>query len=193
MRKYTSVMLIISMFFALSSVVYAVTPRFENNIYWEKTSLTCYIDSNIMYDYGTNISSAIGDGILSWNSTDAPTISLSDDYINWDVIVEMYDLGYTGWDADCTTYPVDNNHVQITDYAIIVINSGALSSYLNNANLWKALACHEMGHAHGLDHNTNDEDSIMKPYTIDYYNYSGTSPRWTTPRAADKAGVNIIY
>ncbi len=192
MKKYISMVLIVCMVFAFLTVAYAATP--VCGYAWDKTSLKCYINPNITYNYGSSISTAIGNGITSWNSTDAPSISLSDDYIDWDVIVEMGDLGETGWDGYCVTYFVETDNGNTTDHAIINLNTGHIGSYATDAGLWKALACHEMGHAHGLDHNTtSNENSIMKTYTKSYYNYSGTSLRWTVPQTADRTAVNSIY
>ena len=66
-------------------------------------------------------------------------------------------------------------------------------------NLWRAIACHEMGHVLGLNHNTTSingvpEPSIMKTYTVDYYNYfANGTPRWYTPKDADVGPINMKY
>ena len=105
----------------------------------------------------------------------------------------MFDYGETGWDGNCTaTY--DTNTL-ITQYARIRLNTGGIpNTYDTDSNLWKALACHEMGHAHGLGHNTvATEQSIMKEDTEDYYKYSGTAPRLTSPQFVDRSAVNALY
>lgn len=194
MRKNISMILVVCMLFAFSTAAYAATPRNEDAFSWNKTSIKCYINPNITYNYGSNISTAIGNGVTSWNSTDAPSVTLSNDYIYWDVIVEMGDFGETGWDGYCYVYWTDTGGIRITDNAIIHLNTGHVGNYATDANLWKAVSCHEMGHAHGLSHNTtNNENSIMKPQVRAFYNYSGTSPRWTTPQPADETAINNIY
>lgn len=193
MKKNISLLLVMCMFFVLSTNAYAVTPAHEDNYSWDLSSLKCYINSNISRDYGSSISAAIENGIKSWNTTDAPSVTVSNS-INWDVFAEMGDYGATGWDGYCSVFWTEKNGNRVTDYAHIYLNTNALEDYLTDTNLWKALACHEMGHAYGLGHNsTSGESSIMKSHTLSYYNYSGTTPKWTTPLTADRTAVNDIY
>lgn len=194
MKKHISILLVTILLFTLASVAYAATPVNPNNYSWNKSSLKCFVNPNISYNYSSSIYTAIGSGITSWNSTDAPSISLSNDNLYWDVIVEMGNMGATGWDGLCNTYFTETSNGNVTDYAIINLNTAHVGSYASDANLWKAVACHEMGHAHGLSHNTTSgENSIMKTSTKSYYNYSGSSPRLTVPQTADRTTINSIY
>jgi len=160
---------------------------------WNKNSLTCYFNADILSNYGTQISNYVRIGVMAWNNTDAPSISVGT-LGSSDISVDMDNYGYTGWDGyNNTNYSPSN----IINYSITYLNTCYLSGYLSEYNLWRAIACHETGHALGLNHyilapSETEEDSIMKSNTIEYYNVSGTTKIYA-PCTPDISAINAKY
>ena len=193
------IMIVLTILLIVStSFIYAITPRSyygnTSKYYkWDSSSIKCYVDSTITSTFSTSVCNSIKAGLTAWNNSDAPAVTFTTSYSNWDVLAEAGDYGSSGWDALCTTSCSSlSNNIYIEDYAIIDLNTYYLDNYLSVNNLWRAICCHEMGHAHGLAHN-NNEDSIMNESTTGYYNYLGSSPHFTAPQYADFLGVNAIY
>ena len=188
-RRIRFAFLVLSCFLLLILTVHASTPATYYS--WNKSTITYYINPNITPVFGWTITNAIQAGLTSWNTTDAPSISASNSSTSWDVHVDMNDYGETGWVGLCDP--------DVTDLGVylsssISLNVNGFYGYLNMPDLWKAVTCHEMGHAHGLDHNTTpNEASIMKPYLSQFYDYQNTSPHLTVPQPADIYAVNGIY
>lgn len=76
--------------------------------------------------------------------------------------------------------------------SVMQINAHYRTKYYKTRGLWQAIACHEFGHALGLDHNTSSSPSIMRRVTKQYYNLDG-APKWTTPKSADIVPINLKY
>lgn len=76
--------------------------------------------------------------------------------------------------------------------SVMQINAHYRTKYYKTRGLWQALACHEFGHALGLDHNTSSSPSIMRRVAKQYYNLDG-APKWTTPKSADIVPINLKY
>lgn len=175
----------------MSSVIMiakAATPL--KSYYWSESSLTCYVSSTISTNYGSGTYNGILAGLKNWNSTDAPTISTTSTLTTAPILLGMSDFGSTGWDGLSSVSATNNKATS----SLISLNTNYLSSYTSTSDLWKALATHEMGHTLGLGHNvTAVETSIMKEYTVSYYNYSGTSPKYTAPRPVDTDAMNSKY
>ncbi len=168
----------------------AVTNTPTYSYYWNKSSLKVYVQGDIRDRYHANTRTGICNGINAWhNSTDSPTTTITLSTVNADVCVYMYDYGITGWDGLTETSHSSN----ICSYSRITINSHSLTSYYKTTNLWQALTCHEFGHTLGLKHNTSSSSSIMRPSTLDYYNYEGLLPKWKVPKKADINPINAKY
>lgn len=188
-RRIRLAFLVLSCFLLLILTAHAVTPLLYYS--WNESTITYYINPNITPVFGWTITNAIQAGLTSWNTTDAPTISASNSSTSWDVHVDMNDYGETTWVGICDP--------DVTDLGVylsssISINVNGYYGYLNTPDLWKAVTCHEMGHAHGLGHNTTDnEASIMKSSLRDFYDYQSTSPHLTVPQQADISAVNGLY
>lgn len=107
----------------------------------------------------------------------------------------MGNYGSTGWDGLTTTNSNINTH--IANYAITYLNTYCFQNNITEYNLWKAITCHEIGHALGLDHyvlapGETEEDSIMKAYTYQYYDVNGTT-HITSPCSPDTIAMNAKY
>lgn len=76
--------------------------------------------------------------------------------------------------------------------SVMQINAHYRTKYYKTRGSWQAIACHEYGHALGLDHNTSSSPSIMRRVTKQYYNLDG-APKWTTPKSADIVPINLKY
>lgn len=76
--------------------------------------------------------------------------------------------------------------------SVMQINAHYRTKYYKTRGLWQAIACHEFGHALGLDHNTSSSPSIMRRVAKQYYNLDG-APKWTTPKSADIVPINLKY
>lgn len=76
--------------------------------------------------------------------------------------------------------------------SVMQINAHYRTKYYKTRGLWQAIACHEFGHALGLDHNASSSPSIMRRVTKQYYNLDG-APKWTTPKSADIVPINLKY
>lgn len=76
--------------------------------------------------------------------------------------------------------------------SVMQINAHYRTKYYKTRGSWQAIACHEFGHAIGLDHNTSSSPSIMRRVTKQYYNLDG-APEWTTPKSADIVPINLKY
>lgn len=75
--------------------------------------------------------------------------------------------------------------------SVMQINAHYRTKYYKTRGLWQAIACHEFGHALGLDHNTSSSPSIMRRVTKQYY--LDGAPKWTTPKSADIVPINLKY
>lgn len=169
----------------------SVTNTPTKSYYWNKSSLVVYVQGDIRDRYHSNTRIGICNGIQAWEKkTDSPSTSITLSTVNADVCVYMYDYGATGWDAQTDTY-YDNSN--ICDYSRIKVNAHNLTNYYSLEGLWQALACHEFGHTLGLNHNDSGSASIMRSYTLDYYNYSGLLPRYKVPQTADINSINSKY
>lgn len=76
--------------------------------------------------------------------------------------------------------------------SVMQINAHYRTKYYKTRGSWQAIACHEFGHALGLDHNTSSSPSIMRRVAKQYYNLDG-APKWTTPKSADIVPINPKY
>lgn len=76
--------------------------------------------------------------------------------------------------------------------SVMQINAHYRTKYYKTRGLWQAIACHEFGHALGLDHNTSSSPSIMRRVAKQYYNLDG-APEWTAPKSADIVPINLKY
>lgn len=76
--------------------------------------------------------------------------------------------------------------------SVMQINAHYRTKYYKTRGSWQAIACHEFGHALGLDHNTSSSPSIMRRVAKQYYNLDG-APEWTTPKSADIVPINLKY
>lgn len=172
------------------------TPIVSSNHVWDTSTIRCHLSDSILINYGVNMYNALGNGVTSWNSTQAPTIVFTEDPYTWDVLVDMYDYGECGWDGLHTahlSYSENDSEPNTILYSRIEVNEWYKSQYLDELNLWRAIACHEMGHSLGLGHNTNSsETSIMKEWTGGYYNVNG-SPKIYSYQPADQITINALY
>ncbi len=180
----------LDMFTELSSSVSvnATTPAADHGCIWAYSSLNCYIDSSVS-SYGSNIKSAASTGAKAWNSTQAPTVSIGATGSSSEIGINMANYGSIGWNGNTVTH-YSNGEILGAE---IRLNASGLEDYFSDSGLWQAITCHEMGHALGLGHNTSSSSSVMHPYTTDYYNYAGSSPKIKTPQSADRTGMNNIY
>ena len=192
MKRYLSIVLVLFVVILSSTIANAATPVSGDK--WNKTSLKVYVNDNIKTNYSTSIYNALSNGVTAYNGTYAPTASVSSSYIyTWDIIVDMSNWGYTGW-----TGLASGGGGGVFTIVQIDVNSYGMSSYYGDSGLWKAIACHEMGHALGLAHNTSDTYSIMKPGVngnSGFYDYSGGGSGLflTTPQTVDKTAIGNIY
>lgn len=168
----------------------ASTPTYSYK--WKQSAITVYL-----YDaYGNStIKSAVSAGLKKWNSTDAPTVKvITNTYLdgtyNISAFIDTY--GNTSWDARTNTkYSNTTNYVK---GSAIHVNVSNLKKYKSVSGLWTAISCHEMGHSLGLKHNVLVADkSIMKKYTIEYYDYKDGSIKLTGPTSIDKTAINKKY
>ena len=136
------------------------------------------------------VRTGINNGLVSWNSTDAPLIFVNSSGTT-DIYVSMNNYGSTGWDG----YSYVNYSNLIAYSGTIYLNTYSLSGRYSNSYIWKAIACHEMGHILGLGHNDLDSYTIMKTYTLNYYNYLDMSTGYhiSSPQSADITTINGIY
>lgn len=105
------------------------------------------------------------------------------------------------WNKSSLTVYVDGSirdryssytHGGICVNSVMQINAHYRTKYYKTRGSWQAIACHEFGHALGLDHNTSSSPSIMRRVTKQYYNLDG-APEWTTPKSADIVPINLKY
>lgn len=169
----------------------AITPQSPDEYYWVPSEIACCVRSSIGNAYGNTVEDGIRAGVTAWNSTNAPYVYITGSTPSNGVTVNMGDYGATGWDGQATTHFNTSTHAATS--ATIYLSTHYLNSYLDDEGLWKALACHEMGHVLGLDHNETVTRTIMRESTIDYYNYKGSSPKYITPQSVDISGINAIY
>ncbi len=169
----------------------AITPQSPDEYYWVSSEIACCVRSAIGNTYGDAAEDGIRAGVTAWNSTNAPYVYVTGSTPSNGITVNMGDYGATGWDGQTTTNWNSSTHAVTS--ATIYLSTHYLGSYLDDEGLWQALACHEMGHALGLDHNETVTRTIMRERTIDYYNYRGSSPKYTRPQSVDISGINAIY
>lgn len=165
-----------------------ITPN--NGYKWNKSNIIVYVPNNISTRYNANTRAGICSGISEWHSrTDAPATTIyASASVPYDVAVYMDTYGTTGWDGQTTTFSSGST----ISSATVRINGSYNTSYYSETGLWKAISCHEFGHAIGMAHNTSSAASIMHVYTIEYYNVNGLL-KLTVPQAADISGANVLY
>lgn len=158
--------------------------------YWPETSLTYYVPASISSSYGSAIRTAIVNGIESWSGISAVTLSESTS-ASHDIGAYMNYYGNTGWDGYTTISP---DTISEYTFAKIQLNTYTYSSYISSsyANLWRALACHEAGHALGIAHSSASDTSVMCNGTENYYQINGTKKIYK-PQTQDRKAIQSIY
>ena len=85
----------------------ANTPTFS--YYWNKSSLTVYVDGSIRDRYSSYTRGGICAGINAWaENSDSPKTNITTSSAFADVLVNMNDYGATNWDALTTTSYANN-------------------------------------------------------------------------------------
>ena len=154
-----------------------------------KSNIVVYVQNDISTRFHSNTRAGICSGISEWHSrTDAPATTIyASASVPYDVAVYMDTYGETGWDGQTATSYNGN----VIKRATVRINGSYNTAYYSETGLWKAISCHEFGHAIGMAHNTSSAASIMHEYTNEYYNVNGLL-KLTVPQAADiLCNINI--
>lgn len=166
----------------------------RTGFYWNKSTVDYYVSTSIVSLYGSDMSTKIRSGINAWNlAQDFITLDSTISYNSADVTVYMNNYGATDWDGLHTEtlgdyeHPINGTALEHSEISLNTYWRGSSTS----DNLWKAIACHEMGHSLGLGHTTmNGVYTIMRGEGASvYFDEMGLS----TPQSIDINTVEAIY
>lgn len=148
---------------------------------WNVSEVDVYVASNSTVSYGGTLHTYLKNGVTSWDGCSSLTVATKNAGSACEVFVYMgdYDLsdysssGLSEDVAGATVYSTygsngddPNEYPYKKVYIYLDKNQYSTTSY----NSWKAIVCHEMGHALGLSHSdANGYLSIMKSATSDYF------------------------
>ncbi len=142
-----------------------------------------------------NTYSAIETGLKAWsNKYSGLTVTKASSNSQSNVAVYFSRLGNTGYvgltEYESTGETLDKglNSMKIIEHIDISLNAD--TTHESTANFWKSIACHEMGHALGLDHHGNwVEQSIMNPDYSSFYD----SWKLYAPTSVDVNELKVHY
>lgn len=141
--------------------------------------------SSIDFNYSSNVTrpALVSSGLTAWNNIASVTLYYSGSSYAGIQVAENY-YGSTGWDA-YTYYYSSTSNGPLTG-ADIRLNRSSMGGFTDFQ--YKAVVCHEGGHALGMDgHQYSGSASIMQPYTSDYYN------KYNTPQSLDISTLRGMY
>lgn len=172
---------------------------------WNVSEVDVYVSTNSTVSYGGNLHTYLKNGAAAWNNCSSLTVATKNAASACEVFVYMgdYDLsqystsGITGDVAGTTTYSTGGyrgNHPDESPYykAYIYLDKKQYST--SSYDTWKAIVCHEMGHALGLSHSDgNGYSSIMKKGTADYFDKDKDKACSSAPTSGDKKLLKAKY
>lgn len=138
---------------------------------WNKT--TVYFQLGSMHAPSSSYISVIKNGILSWNGLADITVQEGGS----DISVYFSNLAGMGF-AGYTNHIISGSTIT---YAEITFYTNAVG---NSTSRWRTVACHETGHALGLDHYEAYSASVMHAMLEDCSSY---------PQQPDIAGLQALY
>lgn len=189
-KKIISISIIICSIIICFNNIKALAMTDLNGYHWDDKTIKYFVNNDITKNYNATVRSNLVYGIQSWSGNAGYSLSSTTSEANSRININMSNFGATGWDGQ-TRYNATGTTMYLAE---ILINSYYYSNnYSSYPNLWKAIGCHEAGHALGLKHNTTvGESSIMKEYTTDYYNINASNPRLTSPQTADLTALKKV-